>query len=148
MVFIPYPPGEEAPDFAVNVASEIEMNRSLTRLFIEMDPTDIVLIPRSTVRTPTGGTRTIDDDPRDLQRVKLIYGGNTGAGRAGIVDTGDGRERQFSYVMVMNWDAQVQPGDHFTDPADQQWEVEEVLPLNGYEVKALLRSYGKNPQYG
>jgi hypothetical protein len=148
MVFIPYPPGQEAPDLEVNVAAEIEQNRSLTSLFIAMDPTDVVLIPRSTVRTPAGGTRTVDDDPRDIQRVKLIYGGNTGAGRAGIIDTGDGRERQFSYIMVMEWNAEVSPGDHFTDPKGQMWEVEEVMPYNGYEIKATMRSYGKDPQYG
>lgn len=148
MVFIPYPPGEEAPDLAVNVAGEIGMNRTLTHLFIQMDPTDVVLIPRTTIRTASGGTRTVDGDPRDLQTVKLIYGGNTGSGRAGIIDTGDGRERQFSYVMVMEWNAEVEPWDHFTDPEGQMWEVEEVLPLNGYEKKATMRSYGGAPQYG
>lgn len=76
-----------------------------------------------------------------------MYGGNTGAGRAGIIDTGDGRSRQFSYVMVMEWDAQVAIGDHFTDSKGQQWEVEEILPNNDYEVKALMRSYGSEPQY-
>lgn len=148
MVFIPYPPGQEAPDLAVDVAKEIEQNRTLTDIFIEFDPTDVVLIPRTTQRTASGGTRTVDGTPRDLQRVKLVYGGNTGAGRAGIIETGDGRQRMFSYIMVMRWDAEVAPGDHFTDPAEQDWEVEEVLPYNGYEIKATLRSYGGAPQYG
>lgn len=148
MVFIPFPPGQEAPLPPQGGASEVEIQRTLTSWFIAQDPTEVVLIPRTAERTASGATRTVDGTPRALQRVKLIYGGNTGAGRAGIVSTGDGRERMFSFVMIGEWDAVFEPGDHFTDHEGQNWEVEETLPYNGYEVKATMRSYGGNPQYG
>lgn len=148
MVFIPYPPGQAPGPVLPDIAGELGALRSLTTWYIEQDPTDVVLIPRTTSRTAGGATQAVDGTPRAVQRVKLIYGGNTGAGRAGIVSTGDGRERMFSFIMVAEWDAIVEPGDHFTDPAGQNWEVEETLPYNGYEIKATMRSYGGNPQYG
>lgn len=149
MVYIPYPPGydfEEAP-FS-GIPGEIDHNRMLTTWFIEQDPTDIVLSRRGVTRTASGATKFNDVTTLDSQRVKIIYGGGTGSGRAGIVRTGDGTERMFSFIMVMEWDADVQPGDHWVDGNGQWWEVEEVLPLNGYETKATLRSYGKEPIHG
>jgi hypothetical protein len=148
MVFIPFPPGEVAPDPPVLGASGIEINRTLTSWFISQDPVDVVLTPRVTGRTASGATATTDGPPRPAQRVTFVYGGNTGAGRAGIVEAGDGRDRMFSYVMVMEWDAEIEIADHFTDQEGQHWEVEEILPLNGYEIKATMRSYGRSPQYG
>lgn len=149
MVFIPYPPGYdvEEPPFS-GLPQEVDYNRLLTEWFIEQDPTDVVLHRRTAVRTPTGATKYVPDHALDSQRVKFVYGGNTGGGRAGIVRTGDGTERMFSYVMVMKYDADVQPSDFWVDGNGQWWEVEEVLPYNGYETKATVRSYGKDPQNG
>lgn len=150
MVFIPYPTGtpseEQFP--LIHGATTIEMNRNLTHWFIMQDPVDVVLIPRVTTRTTTGATKQEDGPSRPLQRFKFVYGGNTGAGRAGIVPTGDGRERMFSYVLIGDYDAEVDVGDHWTDDKGQNWEVEEILPYNGYEKKATLRSYGRDPQNG
>lgn len=147
MVFIPFQPGQVAPDPPALGADGIELNRTLTSWFISQDPVDVVLTPRVTARTASGATATTDGTPRPAQRVTMVYGGNTGAGRAGIVEAGDGRERMFSYVMVMEWNAQVAIGDHFVDFKGQHWEVEEILPNNGYEIKATMRSYGRNPQH-
>lgn len=148
MVFVPFPSGIANEEPPVLGAEEIRINRELTTWFIAQDPVDVVLIPRTTSRTASGATVAVNGTPRTVQRVKMVYGGNTGAGRAGIVDTGDGRERLLSYVMLMEWDAIVEIGDHFSDPYGNWWEVEETLPENGYERRALVRSYGKEPQYG
>lgn len=150
MVFIPFPGGSVVDDEfpPLSGVGEVEIQRNLTHWFIMTDSVPVVLVPRTQERTPSGATRTVDGTPRALQRFKFVYGGNTGAGRAGIVPTGDGRERMFSYVLIGDFDAQVEPGDHWTDTEDQAWEVEEILPDNGYERKATIRSYGSKPQYG
>lgn len=147
MVFIPYPPGQVNNDPPVEAAFEIGLQRELTEWFIAQDPVDIVLRTRTTNRTPSGATETATGPDRPSQRFKFVYGGSTGAGRAGIVETGDGRERMFSYVLVGKWDAEIAPGDFFEDYQGNFWEVEELLPNNDYETKATLRSYGARPQY-
>lgn len=147
MVFIPYPPGT-GPIPEAGLPEEMVMQRDLTYWFIEQDPTDIVLVPRSRVRVQSGAYQWTDGASRPVQRVKFSYGGNTGAGRSGLVDTGDGRERMFSYILIGLYNLQIEIADRFTDPAGQKWEIEELLPYNGYEVKASVRSYGGDPQYG
>ncbi len=150
MVYIPFPGGtpsdEQFP--LVHGATSIDLNRTLTHWFIMSDPVPVVLVPRVSTRTPSGAVKTTDGPPRALQRFKFVYGGNTGAGRAGIVPTGDGRERMFSYIMIGDYNAVVEPGDHWTDESGQSWEVEELLPYNEYELKATVRSYGQDPQNG
>lgn len=148
MVYIPFPDGYPTDAPVTSMAEELFEQRRLTIHFIAQDPTEVVLIPRVKARTPSGAYQMTDGTPRPLQKVKMVYGGNTGAGRAGMVSTGDGRERMFSYVMVGAHDAVFAIGDHFVDEAGQHWEVEELLPDNDYEVKATVRSYGGAPQYG
>lgn len=149
MVYIPYPPGHDVEEPPLSgFPAEVDQNRLLTTWFIAQDPTWVVLQRRVELRTLSGATKFVPGATLDAQRVKLIYGGNTGGGRAGIVRTGDGTERMFSYIMVMEWDADVEPGDFWVDAKDQWWEVEEVLPTNGYEIKATVRSYGDEPQHG
>jgi len=149
MVAIPFPPGvvDDYPPVG-DMATELEHQRELTEWFIEQDPAEVVLTPRSTGRTASGATATSDSPPRPLQRVKFVYGGGTGGGRAGLVDTGDGRNRQFTYVMIGRYDAVFGIGDWFLDDKGNKWEVEELLPYNDYEVRATVRLYGKDPQYG
>lgn len=150
MVYIPYPPGTAVDEIfpVLHGATAIELNRNLTHWFIMMDPVDVTLIPRVRARTASGGYTWTEGPARPLQTFKFIYGGNTGAGRAGIVETGDGRNRQFTYVMLGDYDAEVGILDRFVDHKGQWWEVEELLPYNEYEVRALVRSYGGDPQYG
>lgn len=148
MVFIPFPPGYPTDAPVSDVSRELFEQRRLTLWFIAQDPTDIVLTPRSKVRTPSGAYMAADGATRPLQTVKFIYGGSTGSGRAGIVEAGDGRERMFSYTIVGNFDAVFGIGDHFVDARGNHWEIEEIMPDNGYEQRANLRSYGGAPQYG
>lgn len=150
MVYIPFPGGTQTDEQfpLIHGAGAIGLNRNLTHWFIMLDSVAVVLTPRIQSRTPTGATKMVDGPPRPLQRFKFVYGGNTGAGRAGIVPTGDGRERMFSYVLIADYDAEVMPGDHWTDTEGQAWEIEEILPDNEYELKATVRSYGAAPTNG
>lgn len=148
MVFIPYPVGTEPEQLLSGLPEEMAFNRDLTEWFIEQDPVTVALVPRVQTRTATGAYRTADGPARASQRFKFVYGGNTGAGRAGVVEAGDGRERMFSFVMIGKFDAVIGVGDHWLDIKSQHWEVEELLPDNGYERKATVRSYGGDPQYG
>lgn len=132
----------------MSVASELFENRRLTSAFIATDPVPVQLIPRVKVRTASGAYTWTDAAPRALQTFKLVFGGATGGGRAGLVRTGDGVERMFAFILIGNHDAVVEIGDHWLDAEGQSWEIEEILPYNGYETKATVRSYGGDPQHG
>lgn len=121
--------------------------RRQTHWFIENDPTDIVLIPTERVRAPGGGFNMQQLDPRPSQRFKLIFQSGI---VDGVVEAADGINRRYDFVLLGEWDATVHIGDQFTEPAygDQKWVVQGLQPYNGYEVKAGVVSYGRNPQHG
>lgn len=146
MAYIPLggqTPLEPPPVFPVNGA--LLVNRSLTNLFIEFDPTDVVLIPQQRVKTPSGGYKMGQLPPRPSQRVKMIYpvGQSDGA-----IPNVDGQERRYDFIMVAPWNATVKKDDFWEDSSGQFWIVTGVSPYNGYEVKAMVTSYGEAPQNG
>lgn len=119
--------------------------RAITFWFIETDPTDIVLIPQVRTKQPSGGHKLAQLPPRPSQRVKMIYP----AGQSdGAVVTLDGQERRYDFIIVANWNATVKKDDFWEDSQNQFWIVTGVSPYNGYEVKALVNSYGEAPQNG
>lgn len=117
------------------------INRILTKLFIEQDPTVITLIPVEMVDMASGGTKPVDKTPRAPQIFKMIWqGGNS----TGINTTADGQNRQFDFIMVGEYDAEVEIGDHWTD-GSQEYYVDGLEPFNGYEIKAHVKSFGEWP---
>lgn len=145
-IFIPFVgyspgPGPVASDPLV----EIDVLRDQTHWFIRQDPTAISLIPRSRIRTATGGYRTVDLPPRPQQIFKLIHVGDS---FATPIESGDGVQRQHEFVLHGEWNSVFDIGDWWADPNGQRWEIGSIVPDNGYQRKAGVYSYGKYPGNG
>lgn len=148
MVFVPRPgitPLMPPPD--VDILPGMLDNRGITRAFIMNDPTLITLIPTVKVRKPGGGFDKNTLAPRPAQYFKVIPQSGSADG---IVDTSDGKERRYNFVLVGEWDATVQIGDFWIDPDrdDFFWSVQGFQPYNGYEVKFGVIGFGGDPGNG
>lgn len=134
MAFFPRPEG------VLELSSELTVMRDLTYWFIMADPTEIVLSTKIKNRTATGAINVVAGPVRPLQKFKLI---NNGGG--GLVRNTDGTERDYPIILLGMWDAIVDIGDWWQDIYGNHFEVEDMIPYNSYEVRALVRSYGRDP---
>lgn len=130
-----------------NNAAELAVNKQLTRIFIEDDPVTVQLIPHGRHKTASGAYKTVPGIPKPPQTVKLIYQGGSADG---IVETGDGALRKYDFVLLAEYDADVEIGDVFYEEGkpNQKWVVRGLQPFNGYEIKAGIVSYGDDPDHG
>lgn len=147
MVYIPQgtvTPPDDAP--VVFPYPGLDMLRRQTHWFIEDDPTDIILVPQIRTQAPGGGFNMSDGAPRAVQTFKLIYQ----SGSDGVVQTTDGQNMRYDFILLGEWDATVQQGDVWAEPENenQKYVVQGLLPYNGYEVKAAVVSFGKKAQHG
>lgn len=117
---------------------ELAVNRANTKRFIDVDPTEIVLIPRQEIWV-AGSKRIGDVAPRIPQTFKIIWGGSSG-----ITQTIEGTTRRFDFILVGEHDAVLAIRDHWLIGL-QDNEIDYVFPANGYEVKAGGLSYGSKP---
>lgn len=146
MVYVPFD-GQTPldPDPVLPQTDQLVTNRNLTHWFIGQDPTKITFIPRVEVKSGSGGKAWQDLPPRPEQTVKLIYpfGQSDGA-----VPTIDGQERKYAFIVVGEWNATIHTNDFWEDPDGQFWIVTGLSPYNGYEVKAMISSFGGSPGNG
>lgn len=121
--------------------AELNVNRLNTRAFIAANPTLLSLTPRTPVRDGEG-QRMIPGVPRVAQVARLIDQGTVGAG--GDVSTAqDGFQRKVGYQLLLPHDGVVGLYDYWVDAAGVRWEVNSLLPYNGYEVRAEVTRYGE-----
>ena len=125
------------------ISDDITMQtlRDSTTWFIATDSVTIALTPRVKIPKPGGAADWVNGTPRAPQKFMLIAEPAFG----GVVESGDGRQRQYNYVLVGEWDAVIEPGDWWVDSSGQHWEVVGMIPYNGYETKAGVHSIGKRP---
>ena len=122
-------------------AEELRTQRKNTKAFIDADPLRLTLTPRGSVRTSSGAYAQEAQPERPLQTFKLIM--QSPAGSSIEQRTEDGTERQVDYILLGEWDAEVQPGDYWNDESGQRWEVKAIVPRNGYETRAVVEAHGK-----
>ncbi len=115
-----------------NVTLELTMQRHLTTAFIAANPTQVTLIPRQRYRTPAGAWKYQKLDPRPAQTMRIIE-----QGPPEVLTTPDGVQRTLDYVLLAEWDAEVEPNDVFEFDGDTL-EVIEVYHDNQYETRAAL----------
>ncbi len=148
MVFIPFSDGYTPPEPPTYESEMVGMDlmRELTHWFILQDPSYVVLTPREQVDSGNGSFGWADLPPRPQQMVKLIF---TAGNSDGAVESSDGIERKYDFVLVGEWNATVKLGDYWRDPeTEQKYVVTGLSPYNGYEIKANVTSYGKDALYG
>lgn len=119
-------------------APDVVWQREQTRLFIDLDPTDLVLIPMVEQIQPNGTKKRVPGPPRPVQRVKLIpmtYDQRPTVTLAGV-------ERIIDYHILGVHTAVIQPGDHWVDEDGGTWyEVIAMADGHDYEVKALVERH-------
>lgn len=120
-------------------ASELVFQKQITRWFIDSDPSMITLIPRAKVATGSGGNQLVDQPPRPAQKFKLI----TMSDSTRPTPTADGVERLIDFTLLGEVGTVVAINDYWRDNDGTRYEVVELVPDNGYEVKALVTKHGR-----
>ena len=141
MVYVPTTPAEAPPIPVWALTEELKVNRANTRAFIASDPLTLTLQVRGSARTPSGAFAHERQSERPPQTFKLIM--QSPAGGSIEQRTEDGTERQVDYILLGEWDAEIEPGDYWDDEFGQRWEVKAIVPRNGYETRAVVEAHGK-----
>ena len=118
-----------------DVEFEHDVQRELTRWFIDTDPIEIALVPYERIRVSNGGFQLVAQTPRAIQRLRLCEVDSVFAGE--LRRTDDGIQRDLTLTLLGMWDAIIQPYDRFTHD-DAQWEVLSDLRYNNWERRATV----------
>jgi hypothetical protein len=121
---------------------EQDVNRANTIAFIAARPSSIVLIPSVRTKTASGGTRSTDGTKRAAQTLRLVEQTTSANNTPGRLPAGDGHEKRVSWLLLGAWDAVMDVGDRWTDASGAGYQIEELLPYNGYERRARVMAYG------
>lgn len=121
-------------------AAELKYQRANTKAFIAANPTELVLIPRTRIKSGTG-TVFQDGDPRNPQTFKLIDQSTSSSPTPGRVQTSDGVERLIEFILLGESCAEVALWDYWTD-SNGTWEVAQIFPSNQYEIRAAVVRHG------
>lgn len=135
MIILPDPP-EEMPPGYINL--ELAVKRDQTVWFIAANPITLTLIPVRRIRTSSGGWQEQDLPPRPPQKLRLI---SMSASQKPTI-TDNGVEREIDLTLLGPWNAQIDIGDWWRDGEGLTYTVLEMVPFNGYEVRALVVKKG------
>lgn len=114
--------------------------RRLTEAFINVAPVQLALIPQTKAPNGSGGFTLTAGEPREPQTVTLLAQTRY-KGQGEPVKTEDGKVMKTDYIMVGAYDLVVEEMDYWID-GDSRYEVQYVMPDNGYERRAGVTRYG------
>ena len=134
-IILPNPP-EPMPDGFINL--ELAVKRDQTEWFIAANPITLTLTPTRRERTSSGAFTLVNLPNRSPQRLRLI---SMSASQKPTL-TDNGIEREIDLTLLGPWDAQIDIGDWWRDGEGLFYEVLEMVPFNGYEVRALVVKKG------
>lgn len=120
---------------------ELDVQRSLTKSFIDTAPLELVLKPRNRVRTSTGGWMWQDAVPRAAQVMRLCF---TAAGISEVpvsVAGEDGAARKSEMMLLGEWDSELDVNDTF-EVDGHTWIIDQVYVSNGWERRAAVVRHG------
>jgi hypothetical protein len=136
MTIILPPPPSPVPDGFIG--QELAVNRDLTEWFIAANPIWLRVTPVKKQKTGAGGTALVNLPERPPQRMRLIS--MNASQKPKITD--DGIEREIDLTLLGPWDCQLDVGDWWVDGEGLRYEIVEMVPFNGYEVRALVVKSG------
>jgi hypothetical protein len=124
--------------------TRLGLARYTTNAFIAEDPITVALNRKLSVRQDDGGHIK---QPTTLpsQTFRLIN--QTATAGPTYSGTDGGATRQFSYVLVGAWDADIQFDDTWTE-GDIQYHVDGIEPNNGFETRANVTAFAMEPLHG
>lgn len=118
--------------------------RYTTQSYIAENPTSIVLNRKVRVAKPGGGhdmvPHTIAPQVFRIVNQTATAGQETSPNDGGEVD-------KYTYILVGLWDADIVKNDTWTE-GDIQYRVEGLEPNNGYETRAYVSAFAKEPIHG
>lgn len=122
----------------------LDVNRRLTKVFIDDDPHTIQVHRRTKVDLPGNEYEYLDGPVGNPIVVKFVYKGSASsfAGAEGLQITSDGQEKRFDFTIVSEYNADIEEGDWFTDSQGQRWEIKTEIPRNDYERRFGVSAYG------
>lgn len=121
-------------------ATELSVQRQLTREFIDADYAEITLYRSEVVSDGAGGTVQGEPAPIGMQCLRLITQGSTGADSKQRF-TRDGQQVSPEYVLMGTECADMERWDTFT-LAGRRYELVFVNQNRQYEVKAEVSYRG------
>lgn len=117
--------------------------RYTTKNYIKDNPTDVVL-KRQVPTEASGGGHTFPKVPIASQTFRFIDHDIT----SGIFyGSDDGIARRFTYVMIGPYDADIDINDTWT-VGEISYKIESLMPNNGWESRAYVTAYAKEPVMG
>jgi len=125
----------------MSVIAELRAQRKQTSSFIAAKPLSVTLTPSTRTKTSTGYGSVVGT-PRPTQTMRLIdqsttlIGNNPGRLRSAL-----GEERKITHQLLGEYDAFMEVGDFWVADG-ARYEVDELLPDNGYERRAKVVRYG------
>jgi len=119
---------------------ELKMQRMQTTAFIAHKAVSLVLNRPVEVRAKTGGKGVTHLTPLAPQTVRII---ETAAYPNSYLTLTDGTHREADFMLLMEWDADVQRDDTWTADDGRNWVVQDVVHDNEYERRALVLEQGK-----
>lgn len=134
-IILPSPPEEPTNQ---DIGLEQQLLRDQTEWFIAVKPIWLAVTPVRSQRTPGGGVARVNQPPRPVQKLRLISMSFTQ--KPTIIE--DGIEREIDLTLLGPWDAQLDVGDWWRDGEGLHYEIVEMVPYNGYEVRALVVKSG------
>lgn len=134
-IILPSPPDPLPSGF---ISLELALLRDQTSYFIAANPIDLIVTPVRRQKTAAGGVAVLNLPVRPRQRMRLIA--MSASQKPTITD--DGIEREIDLTLLGTWDAQLDVGDWWRDAESLLHEIIELVPYNGYEVRALVVKSG------
>lgn len=134
-IILPSPPDPQPTE---NIALELQLLRDQTEWFIAANPIDLIVYPVKRQKVAGGGVASVPLPARPRQRLRLIS--MSYSQKPTITD--NGIEREIDLTLLGPWDAQLDVGDNWRDGEGLHYEIVEMVPYNGYEVRALVVKNG------
>jgi hypothetical protein len=120
----------------------LALQRLITSQFIKANPSTLALHLGGVTKTASGGTVRSSPSSRPAQVLRLIDQSSAIGSVPGPTQTGQGTSRRSTHQLLGAWNATIGVGDWWLDANGHRFEVVELLPFNGYEVRARVIEHG------
>lgn len=117
----------------------VDVQRSVTKAFINFSPVIVQLIPRSKVSDGQGGFKKVVQTARQPQTFALIEPGDSGFSQPVVPEAGE--QYTVQYMLLGMHDAVMAKDDVFSH-GGKEFKLLEVMPDNGYEKRAVVIRHG------
>lgn len=121
------------------ILAGLDENRALTKVFIDIAPVTIELIPRASTADGTGGRLKPTGAPRQSQVFSLLEPSSSGYGEPLV--TSDGKQYTVDFMLLGEYNSTMEVDDVFTY-GGKEYKIVAIMPDNGYEKRAVVLKHG------